>query len=195
MSASPGFFGHPTACIDEGSSIGTGTRIWHFCHISSGARIGRDCSLGQNVYVGGRAIIGDRVKIQNNVSIYDGVVLEDEVFCGPSCVFTNVKVPRSAFPRNRPEDYGLTTVRRGASLGANSTIVCGVTVGSWAFVGAGAVVTRDVPPYALVAGVPARRIGWACECGLRIAVTGEVGRCGECGRNYRIAAGEQLVRE
>ena len=157
---SDAFFAHPTAVIDPGCEIGEGTKIWHFCHVMPKAKIGRECSLGQNVFVADNVRIGDGVKIQNNVSLFEGVELEDHVFCGPSMVFTNVLTPRAAFPRNTSDDYQPTRVRRGASLGANCTIVCGTTVGAWAFVAAGAVVTRDVPPHALVAGVPARRIAW-----------------------------------
>ena len=181
-------FVHESAYVDPGAKIGPGTKIWHFSHVMGGAEIGANCSLGQNVFVAKNAKIGNHVKIQNNVSVYEGVVLEDYVFCGPSCVFTNVKTPRSAFPRNRPEDYVPTVVKHGASIGANATIVCGVTIGEWAFVAAGAVVTKDVPPYALVAGVPARRIGWACECGLTLRLMGQdeqEAACTECGRRYR----------
>lgn len=179
------YFVHESACVDEAAKIGRGTRIWHFSHVMAGAEIGERCSLGQNVFIGRNVTIGDNVKIQNNVSVYEGVILEDDVFCGPSCVFTNVKTPRSAFPRNRTEDYITTRIKRGATIGANATIVCGVTVGEWAFVAAGAVVTADVPPYALVAGVPARIIGWACECGIPLRFEVEEAICHECGRRYR----------
>jgi UDP-2-acetamido-3-amino-2,3-dideoxy-glucuronate N-acetyltransferase len=157
---------HPTAIVDEGARIGQRTRIWHWVHVSGGARIGADCSLGQNVYVGNRVAIGDNVKIQNNVSVYDNVTLEDDVFCGPSMVFTNVYNPRSAV--SRKSEYRDTLVRRGATLGANCTIVCGVTVGAYAFVAAGAVVNRDVPAFALIAGVPGRQIGWMSRHGERL---------------------------
>jgi UDP-2-acetamido-3-amino-2,3-dideoxy-glucuronate N-acetyltransferase len=157
---------HPSAIVDDGASIGPGTRIWHWVHVCSGARIGARCSLGQGVFVGNRVSIGDNVRIQNNVSVYDEVTLEDDVFCGPSMVFTNVINPRSHVPRK--DEYLPTIVRRGASLGANCTVVCGVTVGEFAFVGAGAVVTRDVPAFALVVGTPARRIGWVSVRGERL---------------------------
>lgn len=154
---------HETAIVDAGAEIGEGTRIWHWVHVCSGAKIGCDCSLGQNVFVGNRVVIGDNVKIQNNVSVYDNVTLEDDVFCGPSMVFTNVYNPRSAI--SRKDEYLDTLIRQGATLGANCTVVCGVTVGRFAFVGAGAVVNRDVPDYALMVGVPARQIGWMSEFG------------------------------
>ena len=157
---------HPTAIVDDGASIGAGTRIWHWVHVSGGARIGERCSLGQNVYVGNAVVIGDNVKIQNNVSVYDNVTLEDDVFCGPSMVFTNVYNPRSAV--SRKDEYRDTLVRRGATLGANCTIVCGVEIGEEAFVGAGAVVNRDVPPHALMVGVPAVQIGWMSRHGERL---------------------------
>jgi len=163
---------HPSAIVDAGAVLGAGTRVWHFSHVCAGARIGAACSLGQNVFVGNDVVIGDRVKIQNNVSVYDAVTLEDEVFCGPSMVFTNVYNPRAGF--NRKDKYRRTLVKRGASIGANATIVCGVTVGSYAFIGAGAVVKRDVPDFALMAGVPARQIGWISRFGerLRLPLTG-----------------------
>ena len=183
-----GYFAHESAVIDDGCSIGDGTRIWHFCHVMPGAEIGRDCTFGQNVFVASDVRIGDGVKIQNNVSVYEGVVLEDHVFCGPSMVFTNVSTPRAAFPRNTKDDYLRTLVRRGASLGANSTIVCGNTVGEWAFVAAGAVVTKDVPDFALMAGVPARRIAWACMCGLTLKSETDDYSC-TCGRSYRESDG------
>jgi UDP-2-acetamido-3-amino-2,3-dideoxy-glucuronate N-acetyltransferase len=159
---------HESAIVDPGAEIGDGTRIWHWVHVCAGARVGRGCSLGQGVFVGNRVLIGDNVKIQNHVSVYDEVTLEDDVFCGPSMVFTNVINPRSAVPRK--DEYRATLVRRGATLGANCTIVCGVTIGRYAFVGAGAVVTHDVPDYALVVGVPARQVGWISEKGERLAL-------------------------
>ena len=157
---------HPTAVVDPGASIGDGTRIWHWVHVSAQARIGTDCSLGQNVYVGNDVLIGNNVKIQNNVSVYDAVTLEDDVFCGPSMVFTNVYNPRSAVTRKA--EYRRTLVKVGATIGANATIVCGVTVGDYAFVAAGAVVNKDVKPFALMAGVPAKHIGWMSQHGERL---------------------------
>ena len=161
-----GFTVHPSAIIDAGAQIGDGSRIWHFVHVCSGARIGKNVSLGQNVFVGNKVVIGDNCKIQNNVSVYDNVTLEEGVFCGPSMVFTNVYNPRSLI--SRKDEYRNTLVRRGATLGANSTIVCGVTIGEFSFIGAGAVVNKDVPPYALMVGVPARQTGWMSEYGERI---------------------------
>ena len=157
---------HPTAIVDEGAQIGEGTRVWHWVHICSGARIGRGCSFGQNVFVGNKVVIGNNVKVQNNVSVYDNVTLEDDVFCGPSMVFTNVYNPRSAVVRK--DEYRNTLVKRGATIGANATIVCGVTIGEYAFIGAGAVVNRDVKPYALMAGVPAKQIGWMSQFGEKL---------------------------
>jgi len=186
---------HETAIVDEGALIGDGTRIWHWSHVSGGARIGRNCSFGQNVYVGNRVIIGDQVKIQNNVSIYDNVTLEDDVFCGPSMVFTNVYNPRSAI--NRKQEYRDTLVKRGATLGANCTIVCGVTIGRYAFIGAGAVVNRDVPDYALMVGVPAKQVGWMSEYGerLNIPLEGDAEvSCPHTGTRYVLNSG-QLNRE
>jgi UDP-2-acetamido-3-amino-2,3-dideoxy-glucuronate N-acetyltransferase len=184
--AEPPFI-HASAIVDDGATIGDGSRIWHWAHVCTGARIGHGCSLGQNVYIASRVTIGDNVKVQNNVSVYDGVTLEDDVFCGPSMVFTNVLNPRSAVPRR--DEYRPTLIRRGATLGANCTILCGVTIGRYAFVAAGAVVTRDVPDFALVAGVPAARIGWMSERGerLNLPVEGEgETHCEAEGIRYRL---------
>ena len=177
------YFVHESSYVDEGAVVGKGTKIWHFCHVMPGADIGERCSLGQNVVVMPGTKIGNNVKIQNNVSIYEGVVLEDDVFCGPSCVFTNVTTPRSHV--SRKGEYATTLVRRGAAIGANATVVCGVTLGEYAFIGAGAVVTSDVPPYALMVGVPARRVGWMCQCGERLHLTDGQARCDRCGDAYR----------
>lgn len=157
---------HPTAIVDDGAEIGAGSYVWHWVHICSGAKIGRDCSLGQNVYVGNRVVIGNNCKVQNNVSVYDNVTLEDDVFCGPSMVFTNVYNPRSAV--SRKDEYRSTLVKRGVTLGANCTVVCGTTIGEFAFVAAGAVINRDVKPFALMAGVPAKQIGWMSQFGERL---------------------------
>ncbi len=185
MNGSPeDFFVHESSIVDFPCSIGKGTRIWHFSHIQSGATIGGHCTLGQNVYVAGRAVIGNGVKIQNNVSVYDGVILEDDVFCGPSMVFTNVINPRSHVSRKK--EYRTTRVGRGATIGANATILCGVTIGPYAFIGAGAVVTRDVPAYALVYGNPARRKGWICRCGIPLPMKKESARCPECKDTYTL---------
>ena len=187
MSASNGYFVHETARVDEPCAIGKGTKIWHFSHIMAGAVIGENCSLGQNVFVAAGCVIGNNIKIQNNVSIYAGVTLEDDVFCGPSCVFTNVENPRSHLPRKN--EYRPTLVRQGASIGANATLVCGTTLGRYSFVGAGSVVTRDVPDYAVVYGNPARLRGWMCSCGVKLPLApatqgAETGGCPACGRRY-----------
>jgi len=184
---SPDYFVHPSSYVDLGARIGPGTKIWHFCHIMPGAVLGGGCSLGQNTFVGSHVVIGNNVKIQNNVSIYDNVTLEDDVFCGPSMVFTNVINPRSQV--SRKDEYADTLVQRGASIGANVTIVCGHTIGAYAFIGAGSVVTSDVPPYALVYGNPARQHGYVCQCGIKLALGGEAGGCHACGRRYRLAGG------
>jgi len=188
-----GYWQHASAVVDPGAQIGDGTKVWHFTHVCSGARIGAGCSLGQGVFVGNDVRIGRNVRIQNNVSVYDAVTLEDDVFCGPSMVFTNVMNPRAAVPRK--DEYRPTHVKRGATLGANSTIVCGSTIGEYAFVGAGAVVTGDVPAHALVVGVPARRIGWMSAHGERLALPasgrGEA-NCPASGARYRLD-GETLT--
>lgn len=174
---------HPSAVVDEGSEIGDGTKIYHFCHIMGGASIGKNCILGQNVFVASGAVVGNGVKIQNNVSVYDGVVLEDEVFVGPSAVFTNVKTPRAHV--SRKGKYVSTVVKRGATIGANATIVCGITIEEFGFVSAGAVVTRNVGAHEVVAGVPAIRIGWACTCGVILPDRRHGGTCPECGRSWK----------
>ncbi len=192
MSTPP--FIHESSYVDDGVEIGPGTRIWHFSHILKGVRIGERCNIGQNVVIGPDVEVGSGVKIQNNVSVYRGVTLEDEVFCGPSMVFTNILTPRAGFPRNRPEDDLRTLVKKGASLGANCTIVCGVTIGSYALIGAGAVVTKDVPDHALVYGNPGRHRGWACHCGLVLKPSrGPDGfSCPECHREYLLVNGQHL---
>jgi UDP-2-acetamido-3-amino-2,3-dideoxy-glucuronate N-acetyltransferase len=176
---------HPSAIVDEGAQLGEGTRVWHWVHVCGGARIGSGCSLGQNVFVGNDVVIGNNVKVQNNVSIYDAVTLEDDVFCGPSMVFTNVLNPRSAV--NRKAEYRRTRVGRGGTIGANATIVCGHDIGEYAFIGAGAVVTSDVAPYALMIGVPARLTGWMCRCGTRLRASGQRVACPACGAFYDVS--------
>jgi UDP-2-acetamido-3-amino-2,3-dideoxy-glucuronate N-acetyltransferase len=182
MEAENRFWKHDSAVVDDGAQIGSGTRIWHWVHVCAGALIGDDCTLGQNVFIANRVKIGNNVRIQNNVSVYDDVTLEDDVFCGPSVVFTNVINPRSHVPRK--DEYRKTIVLRGATLGANATILCGHTIGRYAFVGAGAVVTTDVPAYALVVGTPARRIGWMCACGTRLKAAVGESVCSECRAAY-----------
>jgi UDP-2-acetamido-3-amino-2,3-dideoxy-glucuronate N-acetyltransferase len=181
------YFVHESSYVDAGARVGAGTKIWHFSHVMPGAVIGERCNLGQNVVVMPGTVIGNNVKIQNNVSIYEGVTLEDDVFCGPSCVFTNVVNPRSHV--SRKHEYLPTLVKRGASIGANATIICGATIGEYAFIGAGAVVRGNVPPYALMLGVPARRTGWMCACGARLAVSEGAATCGACGTRYQEQSG------
>ena len=176
------YFVHESSYVEDGAVIGTGTKIWHFSHVMPGAVIGERCNLGQNVVVMPGTRLGNNVKVQNNVSIYEGVTLEDDVFCGPSMVFTNVLNPRSHV--SRKNEYRATLVKRGASIGANATVVCGVTLGEFAFVGAGAVITSDVPAYALMVGVPARRVGWMCQCGERLHLSGGRGTCAACRTAY-----------
>lgn len=196
----PPYFVHKSSCIDENVEIGKGTKIWHFTHILSGAKIGENCIIGQNVCIERDVVIGNRCKIQNNVSIYKGVTLENEVFCGPSCVFTNVYNPRAFIERKT--EFRPTLVKRGATIGANATIVCGTTIGRYALIAAGAVVKSDVPDYAIVAGVPAHQIGWACRCGTTLRagahgeglmVKGEAMVCPYCGNQYAVSNGKLIV--
>ncbi|MFH1262551.1 MAG: acyltransferase [Pseudomonadota bacterium] len=175
------YFAHESCYIDEGSEIGEGCKIWHFTHVMSGSKIGQRCSIGQNCVISPKVVIGTNVKIQNNVSVYEGVILEDDVFCGPSMVFTNVINPRSHVIRKH--EYKTTLVKKGASIGANATIVCGITIGEYAFIGAGAVVTKDVPPHALMTGVPARQVDWICQCGIRLNAALD---CKECKKSYHL---------
>jgi len=187
------YFVHESSYLDEGVDIGSGTKIWHFCHVMAGARIGKSCNIGQNVFIAGDTIIGDNVKIQNNVSIYLGVILEDDVFLGPSMVFTNVKNPRSHVERK--SEFQTTLVRRGATIGANATVICGITLGKYSFIGAGAVITHNVPDYAMVYGNPGRMRGWMCQCGTQLQFSKtnhqEESICLNCGRTY-IKRGETV---
>lgn len=185
------YFVHPSSFVDEDVEIGEGTKIWHFCHIQKGARIGKRCSLGQNVNVSNHVKVGDGCKLQNNVSLYEGVELEDYVFCGPSCVFTNDLTPRAKYPKGSA-GYHKTLIKEGASIGANATIVCGHTVGRWALIGAGAVVACNVPDHALMLGVPAKIRGWACQCGALLHFDGETATCTVCGRSYRMKAENEV---
>ena len=182
------YFVHSSSIVELGAKIGAKTQVWHFSHIFKGARIGENCKLGQNVVIHATAIVGNNVKIQNNVSVYDGVTLKDDVFCGPSCVFTNIINPRAAIQRNSAEHYRKTTVEKGATIGANATIICGVTIGRYALIGAGAVVTKDVADYGLVLGSPARRKGWACECGETLKFTKNKSTCKSCKRKYSMSS-------
>ena len=191
----PDYYAHPTAVLDEGCQVGRGSRIWHFCHVCAGADLGEDCSLGQNVFVADGVTLGRNVKVQNNVSLYGGVICEDDVFLGPSVVFTNVKNPRSAVPRKGPGQYLTTHLEQGVTIGANATIVCGVRLGRYAFVGAGSVVTHDVPAYALVYGTPARPQGWMSAYGHRLEFDKKgLATCPESGEKYELSADQQTVR-
>ncbi len=192
MSDSPAFV-HETAVVDEGAQLGPNTKVWHFCHVSGNTKIGRDCSFGQNVFVAPNVTIGNNCKIQNNVSLYDGVVLEDDVFCGPSMVFTNVLNPRSHV--SRKDEYLRTVVGQGTSIGANATIVCGHDIGKFAFIAAGAVVTKHVPDYALMVGVPARQVGWVCNCGEQLKIENERAHCIRCQRTYSLQPSGDLVQQ
>lgn len=180
------YFVHESSYIDEDVKIGENTKIWYFCHIQKGTRIGKNCSFGQNVNISNNVIIGNGVKVQNNVSIYEGIELEDYVFCGPSMVFTNDLTPRARYPKGTV-GYKKTVVKEGASIGANATIVCGHTIGKWAMIAAGAVVTKDVPNHALMAGIPAKQIGWVCECGCNL---NGLFKCSECNNMYKLCEGE-----
>ena len=176
------YFVHPTAIVDEPVEIGNKTQIWHFCHVMAGAKIGARCVIGQNVFIARGSILGNNIKIQNNVSIFDGVILEDDVFCGPSMVFTNVYNPRSFISRRK--EFRTTLVKKGATIGANATVVCGYTIGQYALIGAGAVVTKDVPGYALVVGNPGKVKGWVCQCAVQIVFRGRKAKCEACGKEY-----------
>lgn len=183
MASKDTFFVHESSFVDEGAVVGSGTKIWHFSHVQSSARIGENCVLGQNVNIGLGVVVGDRCKIQNNVSLYEGVIIEDEVFCGPSCVFTNDFMPRAQSEREGGWIITPTFVRKGASIGANATIVCGNTLGEYCLIGSGSVVTHDVPPHALMVGVPARQVGWVCTCGAKLD---KEMSCSACGKRYRL---------
>ena len=191
MDGARGYWAHDTACVDDPGAVGDGTRVWHFSHISKGAQVGPRCSIGQNVFIAPGGVVGAGVKIQNNVSVYDGVTLEDSVFCGPSVVFTNVINPRSHI--SRKHEYRPTLVRHGATVGANATILCGITIGRYAFIGAGAVVTRDAPDFALITGNPSRQQGWMCRCGVKLNVPVKMVKrrvaCKSCGAEYVGGAG------
>jgi len=178
------YFMHESSYVDEGAVVGDGTKVWHFSHVMPGAIIGKGCSIGQNVNIGGKAVLGDNVKVQNNVSIYDNVTLENDTFCGPSMVFTNVFNPRSHV--SRKDEYMDTLIKRGATIGANATIVCGHTVGRYALIGAGAVVTKDVPDYALMYGNPAHQHGWVCQCGVKLHLADDKATCSGCGAEYKL---------
>ena len=179
------YFVHSSSYVDKSAKIGKGTKIWHFSQVMKGAKIGKNCKLGQNVHIGPNVLIGNNVKIQNNVSIYTGVTLEDDVFCGPSMVFTNIINPRSAYPQNSEEFYKKTLVKKGASIGANATVICGNTLGKYSFVGAGSVVTKDIPDYALLYGNPARWVGWMCECGEKLKFAHNKAQCPKCKKAYK----------
>ena len=187
MSDFPTYFAHPTAVIDNGCSIGNDSKIWHFSHLMEKAEIGENCNIGQNVFIANNVVLGKNVKVQNNVSLYSGVICEDDVFLGPSVVFTNVKNPRSAI--SRKDNFSQTVIKKGASIGANATIVCGVTIGSFAFVGAGAVITKDVLPFALMIGVPAKQTGWISEHGEILKFTDGISLCRESGEKYKLENG------
>ena len=189
------YFIHKSSYVDDNVEIGDGTKIWHFSHIQSGARIGKNCVIGQNVNIGSNVSIGNYVKIQNNVSVYEGVTLEDYVFCGPAMVFTNVIDPRCKYPQKGSEFYHKTLVREGASIGANATIICGNTIGKHAFIGAGAVITKDVPDYALMVGVPAKQKGWVCECGEILPEFEKKVKCPKCGLVYEIKDEKLILKE
>ncbi|GAX42096.1 putative acetyltransferase [Tolypothrix sp. NIES-4075] len=188
------YFVHESAYVDLPCTIGAGSQIWHFSHIMKDVVIGEKCKIGQNVFVASEVKIGRNVKIQNNVSVYAGVILEDDVFCGPSCVFTNINTPRSAFPRNTIDDYLVTLVKQGATIGANATIVCGHTIGRYAFIGAGSTVTKDIADYALVYGNPAKQVGWMCECGAKLNEFETTTVCKACDRTYEYCGENQIKR-